>query len=295
MKTGSSVKVHVLRKKTLSMLLSFLMVLSSVSIGFVFAPIAMADTWDGTVPGSATGFSNNHITSAAGLVWFIRTISNGTDYSGQIVYLDVDVDLNSQDFVGKGVFPYNDGRYFRGTFNGQNHTISNFKMTDSNHRVAMFRQTENAVFRNINFNNVSITSNGDYSGHAVLVGYHKSGSLTFENIHVNSGSISGYRWIGALAGEIAANSSGNQLTMTNCSNGATITGRNTRIGGLAGSSLPAVYAKNCSNTGNVTSNSTDVGGIVGWIEDDPSTFSGCSNSGNVQGTDSIGGILGYFG
>ena len=252
-----------------------------------------ASVWDGTYTDSS-GFSNNHITSARGLAYFINRIATGTDYNGVTVYLDVDVDLKNIDF-GNTVFPYNDSRYFRGTFDGQNHTIYNFRMTHENHRVAMFRQTEGATFKNVTFSNVNIASSGDKSGHAVLVGYHKSGNLTFQNVHVTSGSISGYRWMGALAGEIAANSSGDVLTMTNCSNGATITGRNTRIGGLAGSCLPAVHATNCSNTGSVTSTSTDIGGIVGWIEDDASSFTGCSNSGNIQGTNAIGGIFGYIG
>ena len=284
-------------RKGVAVFLSALMILTA----WVFvAPekASAADTWSGTISDPGTEYVVNgstvHIYSARALVWFINRIYNGNDFSGVTVYLDVDVDLNSQDFVGKSVFPYSDSRYFRGTFDGQDHTISNFKMTDNNHRVAMFRQTENATFRNVTFTNVNISSSGDYSGHAVLVGYHKSGDLTFENVHINSGSISGYRWMGALAGEIAENS-GHTLTLTGCSNGATITGRNTRIGGLAGSCLPAVNATNCSNTGNVTSNSTDVGGIVGWIEDDASSFVSCSNSGAIRGTDAVGGIMGYFG
>ncbi len=285
------------KNRTIRLLAVIMSMLMLVTLAALFRPTANADTWNGTVPGSATGFSNNHITSAAGLVWFIKTISNGTDYNGVTVYLDVDVDLGSHDF-GNNVFPYNTGRKFKGTFNGQNHTISNFKMTSDNHRVAMFRQTENATFKNLNFSGVFIDDASDSNkrnGFAVLVGYHDAGNLTFENVHVNSGNIYGYNYVGALVGEVGANSSGNQVTITNCSNGATINALNVRIGGLVGSSLPMVIATNCSNTGNVTGGSTDVGGIVGWIEDDPSSFTGCSNSGAIQGTDSVGGILGYFG
>ncbi|MBO4894032.1 MAG: hypothetical protein J5562_03840, partial [Clostridia bacterium] len=286
-------------KRIISLALAMIMALGVCTAGIPGIIItASADIWSGTISDPGTEYvasgSTVHLYSARALVWFINRIYNGNDFSGVTVYLDTDVDLNNQDFVGKSVFPYSDSRYFRGTFDGQGHTISNFKMTDGNHRVAMFRQTESATFRNVTFTNVNISSSGDYSGHAVLVGYHKSGNLTFENVHVTSGSISGYRWIGALVGEVDENS-GRTLTMTNCSNGATITGRNTRVGGLAGSCLPAVNASNCSNTGNVSSNSTDIGGIVGWIEDDASSFSGCSNSGSISGTDAVGGIIGYFG
>ena len=283
-------------RRLIAVLLSALMVLPMLAIT---APMASAaDTWDGTVsdPGSeyvASG-STVHLYSARALVWFVNRVANGTDFSGVTIYLDVDVDLANRDF-GNTVFPYNTGRLFKGTFDGQNHTITRFTMTHGNHRVSMFRQTSDATFRNLYFTNVNLSSTGNYNGHGVLVGYHDSGSLTFENVHVVSGSISGYKYVGGLVGELGANSSGNRLAMTNCSNGATITCRNVRAGGLAGSSLPAVYATNCVNTGSVTASSTDVGGIVGWIEDDPSTFDNCRNEGTIYGTDAVGGIVGYFG
>ena len=216
-----------------------LSVLMLVTVLPAFTLPARADTWSGSIsdPGSeyAASGSTVHLYSARALVWFINRIANGNDYNGVTIYLDVDVDLASHDF-GNTVFPYNDGRLFKGTFDGQNHTISNFKMTSDNHRVAMFRQTENATFRNLNFNSVFIDDASDSNkknGFAVLVGYHKTGSLTFENVHVNSGNIYGYNYVGALVGEVGANSSGNRLTMTNCSNGATINALNVRIGAFA--------------------------------------------------------------
>ena len=200
-------------KRIISLALALIMALGVCTAGIPWMMIkASADTWGGTIsdPGTEYVASGNtvHLYSARALVWFINRIYNGNDFNGVTVYLDTDVNLDNQDFVGKSVFPYSDSRYFRGTFDGQNHTISNFKMTDGNHRVAMFRQTESATFRNVTFTNVNISSSGDYSGHAVLVGYHKSGNLTFQNVQITSGSISGYRWIGALAGEIAENSGG---------------------------------------------------------------------------------------
>ncbi|MBQ7637838.1 MAG: InlB B-repeat-containing protein, partial [Clostridia bacterium] len=296
---------HSFSKKILGVLLALLMVLSvGTPLGTLTGLKAKADTWNGAYsdPGSSyytVSGSTVHLKSAQALAYFIRLANTGTNYSGMTVYLDVDVDLNSVNF-GDNVLSggYNDNGRFKGTFDGQNHTISNFKMVSSDHRVAMFRTTENATFRNLNFSGVLIDDVSDSNkknGFAVLSGYHGTGSITFENVHVNSGNIYGYNYVGALVGEVGANSNGNTVTITNCSNGATINALNVRIGGLVGSSLPMVIATNCSNTGNVTGGSTDVGGIVGWIEDDPSSFTDCSNSGAIQGTDSVGGILGYFG
>ena len=289
-----------LTRRVLALCMSVLMLLTA----WVFvAPTkaAAASTWDGSIgdPGAAYYYTdssgNYHLESAKALVYFINRIANGTDFNGKTVYLETDVDLASIDF-GNNVFPYNTGRYFKGTFDGQNHTISNFKMTHSDHRIAMFRQAQNATFKNISFENVFIddTNNNGKNGFAVLVGFCTSGSLTFDNVHINSGVIYGNQYVGALVGEDQENSGGN-ITITNCSNGARIEASGKNVGGLVGRSLPAVYATNCTNTGNVTSSSTDVGGIVGWIEDDPSSFTSCTNEGNVQGSDAAGGIVGYFG
>ena len=82
-------------KKLFCVLLSALLIAGALP--FVSLPEAKAaDVWDGTWDGS--GFSNNHITSAKGLAQFINNAGTGTSYSGQTVYLDVDIDLNSIDF-----------------------------------------------------------------------------------------------------------------------------------------------------------------------------------------------------
>ena len=292
-------------RRALALCMSVLMLLTA----WVFvAPTkaSAASVWNGTTvsnPGASEYVESGStltLKSANALVWFIYQVNRtNTTFEGITVYLDVDVDLGGHNFKDNVMTgDYSQGNAFKGTFDGRNHTISGFKFVSSYHRVAMFRTTNNATFKNVTFTNVFIDDESDSNkknGFAVLSGYHETGSITFENVHVNSGNICGYNYVGALVGEIGANSSGNALTMTDCSNGATINALNVRIGGLAGSSLPMVDATNCTNTGNVTAGSTDVGGIVGWIEDDASSFTGCSNSGNVQGKDAVGGIVGYFG
>ena len=92
-------------KKVLAVLLSVFM-LAGVLPVFTL-PAAAADVWDGTWDGS--GFSNNHITSAKGLAQFINNCGRGvSSYSGETIYLDVDIDLNYIDYGnpsgGKNVY-----------------------------------------------------------------------------------------------------------------------------------------------------------------------------------------------
>ena len=234
-----------MKKKMRTVLSVLLAALLLVSIVPAFTlPAKAADVWNGTWDGS--GFSNNHITSAKGLAQFINNCGTGTSYSGQTVYLDVDIDLNNIDFGnidgGKNVY-YSRDNYFQGTFDGQGHTIYNFRMHNSDHRIGLFRSAKNATFKNVNFENVFIDDNNDNgkNGFAVMVGF-GDGNITFENVHVKSGEVYGYNYVGGLIGEYGAN---NILTFTNCSNSALIYADNDRAAGLVGHSKGRVYATNC--------------------------------------------------
>lgn len=284
-------------KKLLSLLLSAVMLLGLIP--FVELPIAFADTWDGTYTIN-TGFSQSGstytISSARGLAYFIYTIgkNNGTTYEGCTVNLNVDVDLNGIDFGngsgGKNVYYYG-GNEFEGTFNGNNHTISNFTMINDETAVGLFRSARNATFKNIIFTGVNVYPSGNKDGYAALVGYAK-GTLTIDNVKVNSGTITGYNYVGGIVGEYADNK---QLTITNCSNAATIKSNNNRAAGIVGYCKGYCSASNCSNSGTITAASSDGGGIVGWIEDDTSSFNNCTNTGNVTAKSCAGGIFGYMG
>ncbi|MBR5424752.1 MAG: InlB B-repeat-containing protein, partial [Clostridia bacterium] len=284
-----------MKKKMRTVLSVLLAALLLVSIVPAFTlPAKAADVWNGTWDGS--GFSNNHITSAKGLAQFINNCGTGTSYSGQTVYLDVDIDLNNIDFGnidgGKNVY-YSRDNYFQGTFDGQGHTIYNFRMHNSDHRIGLFRSAKNATFKNVNFENVFIDDNNDNgkNGFAVMVGF-GDGNITFENVHVKSGEVYGYNYVGGLIGEYGAN---NILTFTNCSNSALIYADNDRAAGLVGHSKGRVYATNCSNSGEIYAAYSDAGGLAGWIEDDESYFVNCSNTGNVSTDSAAGGMVGYFG
>ena len=288
-----------LPRRVLSIALSVLMLLSTwVFVAPDMLPKASAvSTWNGTVadPGSTDyytdGSGNYHLESAQALVWFLNRISNGTNFNGLTVYLETDIDLASIDF-GNNVFPYNDSKYFQGTFDGQNHTISNFKMTHNNHRVAMFRQAKGATFKNVTYNNVFIddTNNNGKNGFAVLVGY-ANDSLTFENVHITDGEIYGNQYVGSLVGEYSTD---NKLTLTGCSNGASVYSDSTNSGGLVGRCSGAIDVINCSNTGDVYTGSGDGGGLVGKVDDDTTYFKNCTNTGSVSAASCAGGILGYI-
>ncbi len=285
-----------LTRRVLALCMSVLMLLTA----WVFvAPTKAAaepdiDVWQGGW--SYNGFSNNHISSADGFAQFINNVGTGTSYSGQTIYLDIDINLNSINFGngvnGSNVF-YSRDNYFEGTFDGQGHTIYEFRMTNDDHRVAMFRSARNATFKNLTVDGIYVDdiNNNGRNGFAVMVGY-GDGNLTFENIHLLNGIIYGYNYVGGLVGEYGANDT---LRITNCSSNVTVHADNDRAGGMVGHAKGSVIANGCTNNGEIYAGYSDAGGMAGWIEDDESSFTNCTNTGKVSTDACAGGIVGYFG
>ena len=321
-------------KKITAIFLSFILFISSIPLTLGASAEASIGVWTGAYSSGSLSYSGTevHIESADDFAYFLYTIYNGNcDYSGKTVYLDLDVDFaNNANF--KNIWSSYDGdnkKSFKGTFDGQNHTISNVNFSSvSNHRWGIFRQVRSCTIKNLVLSNINMTVSADSSknGYAALIGYAYS-SITLDNITLESGSIEGNNFVGGLVGEIG-NDAAN--TITNCTNKATVTAKYKNAGGIVGyqNCNASITFTNCKNEGNISSNYTSsegrsggiagackgwvtasdcensgeiysakdcAGGIIGWIEDDETSFTSCTNTGYVHGYSNMGGILGYFG
>lgn len=105
----------------------------------------------------------------------------------------------------------------------------------------------------------------------------------------NEGAVTGDKIVGGIAGSLRNN--GN---VKNCSNSGKIKAKGENAGGIVG--VASGIVTKCYNTGDVLG-SEDIGGIVGnCFANKTQNISLCYNSGNIKGTgDSIGGISGYIG
>lgn len=76
--------------------------------------------------------TNNYykINSYADLITFRNSVNNGTPFNGQTISLNTDIDMNGDEWVPIG---YSKLYRFQGVFNGNNHTITNFKIYNNNH------------------------------------------------------------------------------------------------------------------------------------------------------------------
>ncbi|GMO37211.1 MAG: hypothetical protein Ta2F_13410 [Termitinemataceae bacterium] len=125
-----------------------------------------------------------------------------------------------------------------------------------------------------------------------LFGY-AGGSFSLSNVHIASGSVTGYySYISGLLGRANSDTLG---TITGCSNSATIAG-GSLVGGIVGKAVN-VEISNCYNTGTVNAaenvSSTAVGGVVGQLTGSGKIVA-CYNTGNVtfQYSEMIGGVAG---
>ena len=187
--------------------------------------------------------------------------------------------LNDIDLSGKSwqPFGFDEQHPFEGTIDGKGHTIKGLgpngysstaiivNTTNKNKGVAygFVSVAKNATIKNVNFTDVNINiENGIAIGS--VVGDARGNSLTIDNVTV-SGVVKGKDKVGGLVGLAGYNESSDfQLTITNCTNNASVTAVCTngynRAGGIVGAlggdakfTNKTVIITNCTNNGAVTS------------------------------------------
>ena len=104
---------------------------------------------------------------------------------------------------------------------------------------------------------------------------------------VNHGNIDGAGSIGGITG------TGTSSTFTNCINNGNITSTGGKVGGITGVGGKS-KSYNCWNHGTITATGSTVGGLVGEFNESAQIVGG-GNTGNVTGSEYVGGIAGWNG
>lgn len=198
------------------------------------------------------------------LKFFRDAVNDGNSFNGQTVKLTDSIDLNKEEWTPIG----KNGAPFQGTFDGQEKTVSNLKITRGTSNVAancgigFFGYTNSpATITNLTINNVDITGSL-YVG--AIVGYGYTGK-EISNCHVTGQiEIEGWWYIGGIGGN------GYVSKVSDCS-----------VVGNEGSYIKAL------NDGSY------VGGIWGYRGEGNNTIADCAvDNIDISGMDRIGGICG---
>jgi len=206
----------------------------------------------------------------------------------------MDEDLNAnyalQNNVDCDVAPYNTGLGFdpvgdtsnslKGTFDGQNYTITGLYINRSMNYVGLFGVLYyNANIKNIGLIDIKVSGVNHVGG---LVGENHG---TVNNSY-STGSVSGtYDFVGGLVGK---NYEG---IVSNSYSTVRVRGGRDHVGGLVGRSGYGTIS-NSYSTGSVNGSRNYVGGLVGQSGD---IIINCYATGSVSGNNTVGGLVGLNG
>lgn len=264
------------------------------------------------------GKTTLYITNETQLRAFAEYVNNGNDCSGKEIILlnDIKVD-KSNEWVPIG----NQNNSFKGTFDGNSHTISGINFTGNvQSNVGLFGYAENAKIKNVIISDTEFNIPYDSTKDVILA---DDNSLYVDNMNYiytcqNLGGVAGYIdsttienceikenvYINGLAyvgGIVGYNNNG---TIKNCINNSNVIGF-ARVGGIAGCNYKGDISKSANN--GIINATTIVGGIVGEnigsvnSTKDKVDFSantvakiiGCENNGDINSAIGyVGGICG---
>lgn len=261
------------------------------------------------------------INNAQDLMNFAASVNAGNDYKEKTIMLIADIDL-----AGKTWVPIGEGNrkvpqhVFKGTFEGNNHTIKNLSSNGYNpssvavnddgdmlYAYGLFGIVEGATIRNVKFENISIDTaktinSTNYKGDSVgaVVGYaFKNATIT--GCEVLSGSINGHDAVAGIIGRAyGENEESDKFEISNCKNYATIQATKGKVAGVIGitgnlgNSRYSSIIQNCENRGTITGNKAGTAGIIAYVNKN-TTINSCHNYGVIGSSNDqySGGIGGY--
>lgn len=214
-------------------------------------------------------------------------VNSGHDATGKTFKQNADITLTA---AHTSIGRYFEGtyKYFKGTYDGNNKTISNLTVNAPNSNYqGLFGYAYNAVIKNVILANCNITGK-QYTGG--IVGY-ASTSTAIENCHVR-GNISATESDASGHGGIAG--SATTTSITNCTVTGTISTSvsNDNYGGIVGAANYDVVITSCENAANISGDGQNHGGIVGRDYNRSNKFKYCLNTGVVNGNQYVGAIAG---
>ncbi len=176
------------------------------------------------------------LTTAEQLAGLAKLVNEGNTFSGKTIKLGADIDLKNVEWT-----PIGGTNPFLGTFDGQEHTVSNLFIETTDNNVGLFGNAWHAIeIKNLSIHNANVT--GGSQSVAVLVG---NASVKLTNCHI-SGQIAvtgGLKYIGGIAGYYYG-------TMSGCSIKGTVEQHGTVTAGNFAGALAGFVGEDSTVSGN---------------------------------------------
>ncbi|MDO5124329.1 MAG: hypothetical protein Q4D44_06665 [Eubacteriales bacterium] len=234
------------------------------------------------------------IKNGGNLFWFACLVNGDNTHAdfdkqntGAKAVLTKDIDLESREWT-----PI---KNFSGTFDGQNHTIGELKITNTSTESGLFGSISGTVKNFSLKGDITLSAGGDKIGGVIGL----ADGTTIENVasYVNISNTAGeLHHVGGVVGYIG----NNDTSVIKCVYGGTVEISNSTdcIGGIAGYTGSGARINNCANRGTVSASKEGayVGGILGYINNSNPTLKNCYNYGEVSNGASVkycGAIIGW--
>lgn len=143
------------------------------------------------------------IKTAKELFWFANEVNvKNNSFSGKTVKLDADIDLENAEWTPVG---QTGATQFKGTFDGQNYTISNLNIdktseTGKHYSSGLFGWLNAATVKDVKVNGATVKGNHNV---AVIAGYLETAGCTVENCHVSNVAVECHHANGDACGDKA--------------------------------------------------------------------------------------------
>lgn len=199
---------------------------------------------------------------------------------------DIDMGYNVWTPIGNNTLA------FKGTFDGNGHTISNLSVVSTDGYAGLFGKVQNGYVHDLIINNASITSSGNYAG---VLGGHFS-DTTVKDITIKGDvevtGLSKAAYVGGAIGHFDGKANTNYYPQSIGKvyvEGFVSSDTGKYVGGVIGN-ISGASAGEISSKANVISNGDDIGGLFGRMSS--VTLDDVISYGDVTGKSNVGGIAG---
>ena len=193
------------------------------------------------------------ISTEAELKRFAAMANEGNNFAGKTVYLENDINLNNELWTPIGIYK-DSTTWFKGTFDGQNHTITGLKVVEySKNGVGFFGKVDTGTIKNLTVEGTVSAPGCNYVGGIVGHGYAKITNCTFRGTVGTKTTMQ----VGGIAGS-------GGFTITNCSVYGDVIAA-CWAGGIVGNCQDGGAYTNCYVVGTISSERTFWGGGAAGI------------------------------
>jgi hypothetical protein len=203
-----------------------------------------------------------------------------------ILLNDIALDDTKEGFDANGWKPMGDSSdSFTGIFNGSGHKITGLWIDrSSGYYIGFFGFAVGAQIKGFGVEMASDKNISGYSYVGAIAGYLNTNSQVTNSY--TKGNINGTMVVGGIAGSLNNNSG-----ISNSYSAASVTGSSTNIGGIAGSASRSKIS-NSYAVGNVNSPYDNVGGIVGLVQNSTEIINNAAINNLITGTPDANRIVG---